>query len=79
MTREEAMAGLTEIFRDAFGDDDLVLRPEMTAGDIPGWDSHRMVAIIIATETRFNIRLRSREVDGLQSVDDLATLVTGKA
>ena len=78
MRDAEIYKGLTEIFHDAFGDPDLVLRPEMTAADVEGWDSVKMVAIIVATETRFGIHLRSREVDGLSSVGDLAAVVGAK-
>lgn len=78
MTRDEVYAGLTDIFRDAFSSDQMVLRPEMTAADVPGWDSAKMVAIIIATEQRFDIHMRSREVDSLASVGDLARLVLAK-
>ena len=38
MTEDEMNSGLTEIFRDLFADDALVLTPEMTARDVAGWD-----------------------------------------
>lgn len=78
MTQAEIYDGLTAIFHDAFDDPDLLLRPDMTAADIEGWDSVKMVAIIIATESRFGIHLRSREVDGLSTVGDLASVISAK-
>ena len=78
MTDDQIYAGLTAIFHDAFDDPDLVLRPDMTAADIEGWDSMKMVAIIVAVEGRFGIHLRSREVDGLSTVGDLAAAVARK-
>ena len=78
MTEEEIYERLTEIFRDAFGDAGLVLRPEITAQDIEGWDSLRMVGLIIAAEERFDIKMRSREIDQLASVADFAKLIRSK-
>lgn len=78
MTKAEIYEGLTAIFHEAFSDPDLMLRPEMTAADVEGWDSVKMVTIIIATESRFGIHLRSREVDGLSTVGDLAAAVGAK-
>jgi acyl carrier protein len=56
MTEAEIYGGLTEIFRDIFDDDTLVLKPEMTADDVPEWDSHNHISIIVATEVRFRLR-----------------------
>ena len=70
--------GLTEVFHDVFGDDGLRLTPTLSAGEVPGWDSVRMVTIILGVEQRFGIKLRSREVDQLKNVGDLARLVEAK-
>ena len=75
MTDAEIYAGLTELFHDVFGDASLVLTPELCADQVAGWDSVRMVTIILGVEQRFDVRLRSREVDRLQNVGDLAELV----
>ena len=78
MTREEVYRQLTEIFHEAFGDENLVLWDSMTAQDIKGWNSMKMVAIVLAAEQRFSVRLRSREVDGLSSVGKLVEIVLAK-
>ncbi len=75
MTDADIQAGLTAVFHEVFGDDSLVLRPETSAETVSGWNSIRMVSIILATEQQFGIRLRSREVDKLRNVGDLAELV----
>jgi acyl carrier protein len=79
MTEQEVYAGLTEILHDAFGDAARVLTPDMTAKDVPGWDSVSMLGIIAAVEDRFSIKIRSRDVDNLASVGDLAKLIQAKA
>ena len=75
MTEPEIYDRLTEIFHDVFGDDTLVLTPGLTADDVPGWDSMRMITILVAVEERLGVKLRSREVNGLACVGDLAAIV----
>ena len=70
--------GLTEVVHDVFGDDTLTLTPTLSAEQVPGWDSVRMVTIILGVEQRFGVKLRSREVDQLKNVGDLARLVQAK-
>lgn len=69
---------LTEIIGDTLDVDDLVLTPETMAADVPGWDSLKMVSIIIAVEARFHIRIRSSEIDTLKMVGDLAGVIRTK-
>jgi acyl carrier protein len=78
MTEAEIWTGLTEIFQDVFADSSLVLSPSTTAGDIPGWDSVRMISIIVAAEEKFSVRLRAKEVDQLKSVGDLVAILSNK-
>jgi len=78
MTEAEIYQGLGEVFREVFGDAAPPLRAELSAEDVPGWDSVKMVNIILAVEQHFSVRLRSREVDKLRNVGDLATLVQSK-
>ncbi len=74
----EIHAALETIFRDVFDDDTLTLTPQTTADQVAGWDSIRMVSIILAVERHFGVRLRSREVDRLKTVGDLADLVKAR-
>jgi acyl carrier protein len=74
----EIYAFLAELFRDLFDRDDIVLRPELTAGDVDGWDSFKQVEILVATEAQFGVKFRTREIDGLHSLGDLVALVRQK-
>ena len=78
MPHDEIYVRLTEIFRDVFVDDGMVLTPSLSAKDVLGWDSFKQIDIILATEARFGIRLNTREIDQLQSVGDLVNVVAGK-
>jgi acyl carrier protein len=69
----EIYAALTEILRD-----DLVLAPALSADDVEGWDSFKQIEIIMATEERFGVKFRTKELDALGNVGDLARLVMAK-
>ena len=73
MTHDQALAILQDVFREEFSMPTLVLSPEMTASDIPGWDSHKQIELILACEVAFSVRLKAREVNGLKSVGEMAT------
>ncbi|TCZ66802.1 acyl carrier protein [Roseicella aquatilis] len=79
MTTDEAMRGLTEVFRAVFHRPDLVLDPAWSAADLDGWDSLRHVALILAAEARFGIRLPAEATGGLETIGDLATAVAAAA
>lgn len=74
----EVYSTLTRIFRDVFRCD-IVLKPELSGKDIPGWDSFKLVEIVLAVEERYGITLHTKELDSLQTVGDLASIVTAKA
>ena len=78
MTEADIYRELTGLFRELFGDDDLVLTPRTTASDVEGWDSFNHLNLIVATETRFDIRLNASEVETLHSVGDLVTIIQAK-
>ena len=77
-TEADVYGALTEIFHDVFMRDDLVLKAELTAKDVAGWDSFKQIEIIMATEERFGIKMNTREIDSLQNVGDLVRVVMGK-
>jgi acyl carrier protein len=78
MQEAEFYAGLTEIFREVFLRDDLVLTPELTAKDVAGWDSFKQIEIILAVEEKYGVKFRTRELDSLHNVGDLARVVLDK-
>ena len=78
MHTDAVQARLTTLFREVFGDPDLVIHPETTANDIEGWDSGRMIELIVAAEAEFGIRLTTREVDGMARVADFIAIIAAK-
>ncbi len=77
-TEAEIYRALTEIFHDVFLRDDIVLKPELTATQVQGWDSFKQIEIIMASEERWGIKFNTRELDSLRCVGDLATMIATK-
>jgi acyl carrier protein len=75
MTDAEIYEQLTEIIRDVLMDFDLVLRPDLTAKEVDGWDSYKMIEILVAVESHFGLKVKSKELDDLENVGDLVTLI----
>ena len=77
-SESEIYTALTEIFHDVFLRDDLVLKAELSAKDVQGWDSFKQIEIIMATEEKFGMKFSTRELDSLQNVADLVRAVVAK-
>jgi acyl carrier protein len=78
MQLPDIYAQLTTIFHDVFDDDTIVLTPELTAADVPDWDSFNHINLIVAIETRFKIKFHTAELEQLHSVGHLAALIQAK-
>jgi len=78
MQESDVYQQLTEIFSEVFMRDDLELKPELTAKDVPGWDSFKQIEIIIGVEEKYGIKFHTRDLDALHNVGDLARAVLSK-
>jgi len=74
MTDNDLYAGLQTIFNTVFRRA-VPITPELTAKDVPGWDSFRYISIIAATEEHFGIKFLDTDIDDLRNVGDLAEAV----
>ena len=72
------MDSLTGVFRSVFEDNSIVLKPEMTANDVEGWDSLSHVVLILAIENHFKIKFNYKELLALKNVGDLLHSIEGK-
>lgn len=70
---------LTDIFRDVFDNDDLVLSDEMTAADVDEWDSLSHIRLIVAVEQHFGVSFTSPEIARLENVGQFADLIRRKS
>lgn len=69
LTEEQIFESLTPIFRDVFDDDFLIPTPEMTAADVPEWDSLSHIRLIVSVEQHFKIKFTTAEVSSFVNVD----------
>jgi acyl carrier protein len=75
----EVAERLAEVFRTTFGDETLTIEPQMTADDVPGWDSVAHITLIYAIEDAFGMKFSSRDLEGLTCVGDLIGIVQRRA
>lgn len=65
----DARAELQEIFRQVFDDPTIVLRDDMTAVDVDGWDSMTHIDLLIAIERDLGIKFATAEMSRLKQPD----------
>ena len=75
MIERDVYARLIPIFRELFDDDEIFVRPELTANDVPGWDSMAHVRLMLLVEREFKVRFPAAEVASLANVGDLVSLI----
>jgi acyl carrier protein len=75
MTDADIYTQLTDIVRDVLMNDDLVLTPQLTAKEVEGWDSFKMIEIVMAVEANFGLKVQSKQLDSLENVGDLVALI----
>jgi acyl carrier protein len=78
MTDEQIYSGLAEVIRDVFDDDSIVIGPDTTAQDVPGWDSQAHVMLIVAAELHFGVRFKTAEFEALHNVGEFVSLIGAK-
>jgi acyl carrier protein len=54
METGEIYRKLNTVFEDVFDDDSIVVRPELSADDVDGWDSLTHIRLILTVEKAFN-------------------------
>ena len=67
---------LTDIFRDVFDDEDIVLMTETTAEDVEEWDSLSNVILLVTIEQAFDgIKFSTGEIANLKNVGELIAAI----
>jgi acyl carrier protein len=72
--QSEVIAKLQLIFDDIFLEP-VKLTPELSAKDVPEWDSLTHISLLLAVEKAFGIRFRVGEVEGTRNVGEFADLI----
>ena len=69
---------LTQVFQKIFDAPSLALRDDLTASDVPAWDSLTHIDLIVAVEKAFKVKLTTSEITGLKNVGDLIKVLERK-
>jgi acyl carrier protein len=77
MTHTEILNQLQSVFDDIFLDP-VTVTAELSANDVPEWDSLIHVSLMVAVEKAFRIRFGVGEVAGTRNLGDLADLISRK-
>lgn len=76
MNKNEIVKRLTEVFRDVFDDNSIVISENTTANDIDDWDSIEHINLISAVEDEFSMRFKMREVSGMKNVGEMIDIIS---
>jgi acyl carrier protein len=78
MNQDNVYDTLTEILRDVFDNDTVVATPELSARDVPEWDSFNHINVVAAAEMKFGVKFRTSEIETLRNIGDFVRLIERK-
>lgn len=79
MDRKEISRTVQGILIDILHLDNFEMKENMTAADVPGWDSLSHMVIISKVEKEFNVIFKLRELSKLENLDALIDLIQQKS
>ena len=78
MQTDVVYAQLSDIFHDVFDNDEIILRPDLTADDVLGWDSLSHVRLILTIQQSFNVKFSAAQTTSLKNVGELVALIQSR-
>jgi acyl carrier protein len=75
MDRHQVWQALVDAVREETDDPEAIVRPGMTADDIPGWDSLAHVRIVMNLEARTGAPIEISDTYKAATLDDLLRIV----
>jgi len=75
MEKTAIMAKLTDVFKDVFDLDDVVLTYDTTADDIEDWDSLEHINLISAVESTFKMKFKMKEVSTMKNLGEMVSII----
>ena len=73
MDREKVCMELQEIFRSVFDDKTLIISEKTTMEDVPRWDSFENANLMVAIESKYNVRFNLSYAYEIESVEEILT------
>ena len=77
-SRDATLAIVTEVFRNVFMDDGIVLKASTMPDDIPGWDSLTNISLILALQRALGVTFTTRELGTFRTVGDMLACATAR-
>ena len=74
MSQTEIIAKLQTIFDTVFLES-VVLTPEISAKDVPEWDSLTHISLMVSVEKAFGVRFRVGEIENAKNIGEFADLI----
>lgn len=75
MEQVEVLKKLQSIFDNVFLDE-VKVSAELSAKDVPEWDSLAHISLVAAVEKTFGVRFRTGEVEATKNVGEFANLIS---
>jgi acyl carrier protein len=79
MDKKEISRRVKDILIDTLQLDNFEMKENLTATDVPGWDSLNHMVIISKVEKEFNVKFKLRELSKLENLDALIDLIKQKS
>lgn len=75
MNRDEVLCKVSEIIREVFDDESIVVTEHTVAGDVDGWDSLMHITLLGTVEDEFDIKFAMKDVVGMKNVGHMVDLI----
>lgn len=75
MQKDAILIKLTEVFREVFDLDDVVITPDTVADDIEEWDSLEHISLISTVERTFKMKFKMKEVSTMKNVGEMIDII----
>ena len=77
MNRSSVLERLQSVCDDVF-EDPVMVTPELSAKDVPEWDSLLHISLMLAVEKNFGVRFGMGEVEATRNLGEFADLILRK-
>jgi len=74
MNQAEVIHQLQSLFDTLFLEP-VVLTPELSAKEVPEWDSLMHISLLVSVEKQFRVRFRVGEVENARNIGEFADLI----
>ena len=72
---DDVLARVQEVFRAELDDEDLVIAPDTSQGNLKAWDSLAHIRLISGIENEFDIQFSLAEIEQVSSVRQFVQLI----